>query len=258
MRFRNLSLLLAAVLLFVGGEAAAQSRSETGRHRPQPVEPVVAAADSLSAPPPRPGWFMGATGGIVAGSDLFQVDVVNGNGVPWVSEEAFTTNQFDAFLEETFEIGLFVGLRLGDWISLRGDIIWADMGVSAAAQETQVVTVYSYDHFSVLTLALGTEFRLVRNESHPYLGVSLALVRLDPGHAVGLGQTNLGGRLSLGYQQALDRDWSFRLEGRVVRTGFSVGEWVPTANLQRQPEVEVAGQPNLTTWSLVLGIQLDI
>ena len=258
MRTATLSLLLVATLLLQGAAARAQSRSDTGRHKVEPVKPVPAAADTVPAPPPAPGWFLGMTGGASAGSDLFTVDVVSGTPVPWVSEAPFVSDHFDASLDGAAEFGLFGGRRLNDRISLRGDLTWASMPVTAEARTGQVGDVYRYDTMSVLTLAIGAEYRLVRTASHPYLGASLAAVSLSPDREVGLDQTNLGGRLSLGYQKVLDPRWSLRVEGRVTRTGFSVGDWVPQANQTSQPEVTVDGQPDVTTWSLVLGIQLEL
>lgn len=255
---RNLGLLLGAILLLSGAEAAAQDRSNTGRHKPQPVEPVTTAADTVPAPPPAPGWFLGMTGGAAAGSDLFSVDVVNGTPTPWVSDAPFVADQFNATLDGAAEFSIFAGRRMGDRVTLRGDLCWSDMAVSAEAKTGQVGDVYRYDSFGVLTMALGAEFRLVRTASHPYLGASLAAVQLSPGHATGLDQTNLGGRISLGYQKVLDRQWSLRLEGRVTRTGFSVGDWKPTAAQPNQPEITVEGESDLTIWSLVLGIQLEL
>lgn len=258
MRIFLFSLLAAAALVAAAVPAAAQSRSSTGRHQPQPEQPVEAVPDTMPAPPPAPGWFLGLTGGVGMGSDLFTVDVPGGVPVRWISDAPFTSDHFDTSLDGAAQFGLFCGRRLGDRVSLRADVTWADMAVAAEARTGQVGDVYQYDSYSVMTMTLGAEFRLVRTASHPYLGAALAAVKISPRREDGLAQTNLGASLNLGYQQVLDPRWSLRLEGRVTRTGFDVGDWVPRAASTTQPEVVVEGEPDVTTWSLVLGVQIEI
>ncbi|MCP4573181.1 MAG: outer membrane beta-barrel protein [bacterium] len=259
MRRAIISLLLVMVLSLQITAAWAQSRSTTGRHRPRAQVDAEAAADTIPAPPRNPGWFLGFTGGAGAGSDLFSADVVNETPVRWASDAAFVSDHFNASLDGAAEFGLFFGRRLDDRISLRGDLAWTDMAVAAEARTGQVGDVYRYDSMSILTASVGGEIRLVRTASHPYMGASLVLAKLSPNRNDDLAQTKLGGRLSLGYQYVLDRQWSLRLEGRVTRTGFGVGDWVPVvATNLGQPEVAVDEQSDLTTWGLVLGVQLDL
>jgi hypothetical protein len=258
MRLIFTHLLLVTGLVLAGGDAAAQSRSDTGRHRPAPQRPEPALADSLPPPPPPPGWFLGMTGGVVAGSDLFTVDVPSGVPLRWVAAAPFSSDHFDAVLDGAAQFGLFLGRRLGGHASVRLDLGWSGMAVAAEARTGQVGDVYRFDRFVVATGALGAEFRLVRTASHPYLGVGLAVLRIDPDRTPDLAQTRLGARVSLGYQKVLTPEWSLRLEGRVNRTGFAVGDFEPATERPGDEPITVTGQSDLTTWSLVLGVQVEL
>ncbi len=255
MSSKIISCLLALALIGTAASASAQTRSDTGRRKAPEVEARVALADTMPTPPPSPGWFMGMTGGVASGSDLFAVDVPSGVPLPW---GVFNSESFNVALSSSAEFGVFLGKRLGDRFSVRGDLAWSPMDVVAEASVGQVGAVFTFDQWSILTVAAGLEMRLVRNASHPFLGVGVMAQRLSPSDLDDLAQTNLGVRLALGYQHVLDDQWSLRLEGRLNRTGFGMGDYEPRPTGGTEVEIDLAGESELTTWSLLLGVQLEL
>ena len=117
--------------------ATAQDRSDTGRHKPKP--PVEANEDSTSNQTEKsrdPGgrhWYLGVSGGVQGGSDLFRVQVVDGVGVPWEPRTGggFQSSRFTATLDRNVSFGLFLARDLGSTWSVRADFGYSRMDVAA-------------------------------------------------------------------------------------------------------------------------------
>jgi len=240
----------------VSNPTLAQDRSDTGRHRPEPKpEPTVAETDeTIQRETP---WFFGVGAGVLAGSDLFRAETVNGFPVPWDPETGggFTSARFRAEMDGSAAMNLYLGRQLGSWLALRGDLAVSRMDVSAEAKIGQQGGVFRFDTFTVTSFTVGAEARLVRRPSHPFLGMGLTIVHLGPSRADALAQTNLGAQLALGWLQRFNDRWSVRLEGRISRSGFSMGDYLPQADLDNQPELIVDAAGSITLSGILLTIQ---
>ena len=244
--------------------ASAQDRSDTGRHKPKP--PVEANEDSTflkpedSRDPRARHWYLGASGGIQGGSDLFRVQVVDGVGVPWepVSGGGFQSARFTASLDRNASFGLFLARDLGSTWSVRADFGYSRMDVAAEALIGQTGAVFLFDRMSVITLGLGAEARLTQSSSYPYAQVSFLVSHLGPVRAKELEQTNIGGRLGLGYLHSFEKVWGVRFEGRLSATGFSVGDYVPRTSSPGEPVIEYDTQDHLVFFEFLIGIQVKL
>jgi hypothetical protein len=255
----DLWLLVLLVALPVG--VGAQTRSDTGRHQPEPPpekkEDPTAEATVTSWDPERSRWYFGASGGIQGGGDLFRVATVDGTGVGWDPESGggFNASRFTATFDRNFSLGFFVGRDLNRTWSVRADLGWSQMDVGAEALSGQNGAVYLFDRFDVLNLGLGLEARLTGRPSYPYANASLLLSMLAPAVVSELEQTNVGGRFGLGFLQEIDRLWSLRIEGRLIATGFSTGTYVPRTVLPDQPELIFEAKDGIFLYEFVLGVQ---
>lgn len=255
---------LSLILLVLAGPAAAQDRSDTGRHKPVP--PKEARVDSTGQEPvvmrdPRArDWYIGASGGIQGGSDLFRVKVLDGTGVPWdpATGGGFYSSRFSTSLDRNFSFGLFLARDIGRIWSVRADFGYSRMDVAAEALLGQTGAVLLFDRMDVLTLGLGAEARLTRAASYPYAQISILVSHLGPARADGLEQTNLGGRLGLGYLQSFQKVWGLRFEARISGTGFSVGDYVPQSELPGQPEIDYQTEDHLLFFEFLIGVQARI
>lgn len=253
-----------AGLCITSGPAFAQTRSDTGRHKPQPAP--VEEEDSENAPKAQPAgpykkrWVLGFSGGVQVGSDLFRVEVLDGAGVPWDPETGggFQASRFTASLDRNFSFGLFVARDLSSIWSVKADLGYSRMDVAAEALLGQYGGVFLFDRFSVLNLAVGVEARLAQASSYPFFEASFLVSQLSPARADGLEQTNLGGRLGLGYVRSIDNIWELRLEARMSRTGFSVGDYVPQAEIEGQPVIEFTSEDHLVYFEFLIGVQVII
>jgi len=251
-------------LVVAANVASAQDRSDTGRHKPPP--PVKAVVDSVSVEskqPDAPGtrhWYVGASGGIQGGSDLFRLEVLDGVGLPWDPDNGggFQSSRFTATLDRNVSFGLFLARDLGSTWSVRADFGYSRMDVAAEALIGQSGAVFLFDRMDVLSLGLGAEARLTRSSSYPYAQFSVLLSHLGPVRADDLEQTNLGGRLGLGYLHSFERVWGLRFEGRLSVTGFSVGDYVPTTSSPGEPEIDYDPEDHLVFFEFLIGIQATI
>ncbi len=256
--------LLLAVTLLVPVTASAQTRSDTGRHKPKP--PAVTADDSLSASTGvKSGaiirrWHIGISGGVQGGSDLFRVETIDGFPVPWDPDTGggFQSSRFTAALDRNFSFGLYLTRDLGSVWSVRADLGYSRMDVAAEALTGQTGAVFLFDRMDVLNLGLGVEARLVRASSYPFLSASILASHLGPVRAKDLEQTNLGGRLGLGYFYSSHEVWGLRAEARMSWTGFSVGDYVPQSELPGQPILDYDTQDYLMFFEFLIGIQANI
>ncbi len=259
---------LAAILLILGlvspVTALAQSRSDTGRHKPTPP-PVTEEETTPQLNDRNTGrnlgrWHLGVSGGLQGGSDLFRVEVVDGPPVPWdpATGGGFQSARFTASLDRNFSFGLFLARDLGEAWSVRADLGYSRMDVAAEALIGQTGAVFLFDRISVLNLGLGLEARLARAVSYPFVQASILVSHLGPVRADALEQTNLGGRLGLGYFHSFQEIWGLRLEARLTGTGFSVGDYVPQSILPDQPQMDYTTEDHLLFFEFLVGIQASI
>jgi hypothetical protein len=240
--------------------AVAQSRSDTGRHQPEPPpekneDDTNGSQDPSSARP----WHFGLSGGIQGGSDLFRVEVINGPAVPWdpATGGGFQSARFTASLDRNFSLGFFLTRDLGSIWSVRLDFGYSRMDVAAEALIGQTGAVFLFDRMNVLNLGLGVEARLARAASYPYLLASFLVSNLEPVRAEALAQTNLGGRLGLGYFHHFQDVWGLRLEARLAGTGFSVGDYIPQSTMPDQPVLDFTSEDHLVFFEFLVGMQAN-
>ena len=256
-RWASLFIVLA---LLAPVAASAQTRSDTGRHKPKP--PAETADDSTSTgragAVSRP-WHLGIGGGVQGGSDLFRVEVIDGPAVPWDPETGggFQSSRFTVALDRNFSFSLFLSRDLGSVWSIRADLGYSRMDVAAEALVGQTGAVFLFDRMDVLNLGLGVEARLTRSESYPFANATILVSHLGPVRAEGLEQSNLGGRLGLGYYHSMHEVWGIRGEIRISGTGFSVGEYVPRSELPDQPVLDYNAEDHLVFFEFLLGIQAN-
>ncbi len=244
--------------------ASAQTRSDTGRHKPVP--PAVTTNDSLSTGKGTKSgaitrrWHIGIGGGIQGGSDLFRVEVIDGSSVPWDPDTGggFQSSRFTATLDHNFSFALYLTRDLGPVLSVRGDLGYSRMDVVAEALVEQTGAVFLFDRMDVLNLGLGVEARLARAPSYPFLNASVLVSNLGPVRAKDLEQSNMGGRLGLGYFHSSHEVWGLRTEARISWTGFSVGDYVPQSELADQPVLDYDPQDHLMFFEFLIGIQANI
>ncbi len=255
--------LLLVLVLFAPMTVSGQTRSDTGRHKPKP--PVETADDSTSTgrsgksgAVARP-WHFGIGGGVQGGSDLFRVEVVDGPSVPWDPETGggFQSPRFTASLDRNFSFSLFLSRDLGSVWSVRADLGYSRMDVAAEALVGQIGAVFLFDRMDVLNLGLGVEARLTKGESYPFVNASILLSHLGPVRAEDLEQSNLGGRLGMGYLHSINEVWGFRAEARISGTGFSVGDYVPQSELPDQPVLNYETQDHLVFFEFLIGMQAN-
>jgi|GEM_PF-1476400 len=248
---------ILAAPLWTAPAAQAQTRSETGRHKPPPPPEDEAQAKTV-APHERmtKPWYAGVIGGVLGGSDMFRVEVVSGLPVPW--EPGFTSKRFTVSLDRNFEMGFFVGRDLNRVWSIRGDVGYSRMDAVAEALVGQTGAVFLFDRMDVLNLGLGVEARLTKAPSYPYFQAAILYSHLDAASDAELTQGNLGGRIGLGYLQTFEKFWGLRFEVRLSRTGFSVGDYVPQAELPAQPTIDYQTEDHLTYFEFLIGLQVSL
>lgn len=252
-------LFALAVCLGAALPASAQDRSDTGRRKP-PVKPVPApvakpvevetAAPVFTAGGER--WLIGLGAGAFDGGDLFRVETVNGQAVPWGEDgrERFSASRFTATMDPGTGITAFASRRLGSgrwW--LRGDVSRGAANVAAEALLGQGGEVFQFDRLTFLAGSLGLEARLTAWPSHPYGGVGLIACRVSADRFEALTQTAVGFQGTLGYRQRLGRGF-VAIEAQMRRIGLDLNEFRPS--IANDAEPELAYEPNDGLWLLEL------
>lgn len=253
------SLLFLLPLLFLAaGPAPAQER-DTGRHKPQPVEvpDKEVEARRTKAADFSPAWHLGVNFGLQSGTDLFRTETVDGASLAWqaIGDRTFNSSRFTATFDQDFFFGLHLARDVGPMWSLRFDLGYTRMDVGAEALTGQFGVLYQYDRMDVLNLGLGAEFRLTRAPSHPFLNLALMVSRLDPVYFTELAQTNLGGRVGLGYLQRITPELAVRFEGRLGMTTLDVADFRPPTAFPGEPELIYDPQETLQFFEIMIGIQ---
>lgn len=245
-------------LLLDPGAVLGQER-DTGRHKPVVEEPVPVEEDGQEAIPvgePMPRqWHLGLQFGLQGASDLFRVEARDGFSPQWesIGGGGFNASRFTATFDQDFSLGLFFQKDMGEMWALRADVGVSRMDVIAEALSGQTGELYLYDRMDMVNLGIGAEFRLTRAPSYPFAGIAILVSSLSPATFDDLAQTNVGGRLSLGYLQKITPELALRLEGRVGLTTLDVDEYHPPS----EPAVEVDYDPesSLRIFEILLAVQ---
>jgi len=261
----RLGLRVGLISLLVSGLSAvpvfAQERSATGRHKPEPAAEEIALEDGEENRETQGSgtrrWHFGLSGGMQGGGDLFRIETADGSSVGWEmgNGKHFNASRFTATFDQDFVFNFHALWDVGRIWSVRGDFSWSRMDVAAEALAGQIGILYQFDRFTVVNLGLGLEARLAKAESYPFAEFELLVSSLSPAINTELQQTNLGGRLGLGYSQSLGPELALRFEARLAVTAFSVGDYVPSTILPTDPEVHYDPQDNVQFFEILLGAQ---
>jgi len=178
MRSLSASLLAVLILTLGASSARADARIVSGR------TPAV-ILDEDGDGPSAVRLLLGA--GMSAAGDLFAFET----GVPVVFNApaggSFTARRFTATLDEDVlvDAGVLVRLMPSTWLRLAGR--YADMDITALANDTQIVTPAPWDHASITQLTLLLEQSLAVGQWLPYLTAGASFVSID-GLADGMDQ----------------------------------------------------------------------
>jgi hypothetical protein len=232
---------------------------DTGRHKPVVEEPVLVVEDGQKATPDRETlprqWHLGLEFGLQGASDLFRVEALDGFSPQWesIGGGGFNASRFTATFDQDFSLGLFFQKDMGEMWALRAEVGVSRMDVIAEALSGQTGELYLYERVDMVNLGVGAEFRLTRAPSYPFAGIAILVSSLSPATFDDLAQTNLGGRLSLGYLQKITPELALRLEGRVGLTALDVDDYHPPS--EPAVEVDYDSESTLRIFELLLAIQ---
>lgn len=243
------------------GEARAQTRTETGRHRPRPVVPT---AEDKPQPPARSsfpddrGWTFGVAAGTLGAGRVFQAETVSGAAITWAlgGGSPFQASRFNATFDQNFSMGLQLGKGLGRYLEAQAALGYASMNLGAEALAGQQGTVVLLDQVDVLTVGLGLVGKLVAAPSHPFVSAEALLTSLDPGSLRALEQTGMGWRLGLGFRQVFSDRWAARAQVRLGRTSLDLGDDFPNSILPDQPDVVVGSEDHLTFYEFIITVEV--
>lgn len=241
--------------------AGAQTRSDTGRHRPPKAEPPrqePGETRSPGAPAADRGWTFGASVGQLGAGRAFQVETLNGAAVLWDlgGGSPFQASRFNATFDQNLSMGLQVGKGLGRCLAAQGSLGYASMNLGAEILAGQQGTVVLLDQVDVLTAGLGLVGKLVAAPSHPFVSAEAVLTNLGAGHITALDQTVAGWRLGLGYRQVFSDRWAARAQVRLGRSSFTLDGFTPTTVLPDQPAAAVNSEDHLTFYEFMLSVEI--
>lgn len=236
--------------------ARAQDRSDTGRHRSEPVEVEREPADTV--PTAASGWFFGGGPALLGGGTLFRLETATGAAVPWgpTGSPLFTSSRFRTRLDTNLGLALYAGRDWGERWSLRLDLAYGQLDVAAEARQGQSAGVFRFDRLGVTTVGLGVEARLTSTPSYPLFTAGVVMARLGASRESGLDQSQVGVRVGLGYSQVLGNNLALRLEGRLLRSAFTLDDFAPSVASGPAPEIELDVSNSLTFFEIVLGVAL--
>jgi hypothetical protein len=242
--------LATAVTLLVASPLSAQVA--TGRQRPAP--PPEAADQDLRIAPER-RWFFMTGAGVMTGGDLLRITLDGTVGFDPPGGPAFESRDFTLTMDEGVDLAVAIGYRLHERWWLRANLSTAQVDLTALAQVGQGSGVYRWDQLNVVATGLDTEFRLIRDDSYPYLvGGAMALL-VNGVEDDGYDQTALGIRFGGGYQQALWPDWGLRLEIRNNLASLDFADYRPPVTGPTYPNLTVETKSPQHFWEILLLLQ---
>jgi hypothetical protein len=236
----------------------AQQR-DTGRHKPEPTPKQTetpAEPEAVGEPGAR-RWRIAVAGGLQSGGDLFRVETRDGLSQTWqgIGGTTFNSPRYTATFDQDLSLAVQISRDMGERWSLRGELGYARMDVAAEALTGQIGVLYQYDRFSLFNVALGAEFRLTGAESYPFCSLAALVSKLSPSTFGELGQTNVGGRLGLGYHQIVNSQVALRFEARVAATPISVDDYSPPTSPASEPDIDFEAQSSAQYFEVLVGVQ---
>jgi hypothetical protein len=223
------------VLVALTIATAAQSQSDSGRHRPLPVAAVPAEVSAgVSA------WHIGLNLGADSSGDLFRVRALNGSQ-PWDPEggTAFSSEDFVVTLDEGFAYGVAIQRDLGTWLAIRADATFTRLPMTAEARVGETVRIYEYDDLSIATYGAGVEASLTRGRNHPFVSAGAGVTVVNGSRADEYDQTVMAASVGVGYQQAVSPALALRLEIRDTIQSIDFEDYRPPTSRQPYPTVTV-------------------
>ncbi len=229
----NLAILTAAAL--VGAAAAAPAQTSTGRYAPERRS--------------EPGRLSVSAGsGALTSGDVFVVRVPGDVVQRWLAPSGteFAAREFRVTLDEDVLAAVGLAYEATDVWSLRLDLSYSEVDMTALARTSQTVELIPYDRLTFVMAGLEVERALVRAPTHPYLLAGGAVAGISAARAEALDQTRFGLRLGAGLHWPLDPRWAVRLEIRdtIVQIEAADHEPVLVAG-DRAPALEELGPQSL-------------
>lgn len=250
--------LATGLMLALAVPAWAQTRSDTGRHKPQP-KPVEKRVQDPAATGGQPdhGWTFGVSAGVLGAGDAFQVETLEGVSVPWVigGDPLFQASRFNATFDQNLSLGLQVGKGLGRHLAAQLSAGYSRMDLGAEALVGQTGTVVLLDRVDVVQAGAGLVARLTAAPSHPFASAEAVLTSLSAGRLEDLDQSSAGWRVGLGYRQVFGEHYAARAQVRLSRMAFDMGDYQPDADLPDPPQAEVQSEDHLTFFEFMVSVE---
>ncbi len=193
--------LVIFILMATALPSWAQSRGNTGRHKASTGKP---SPDKVTEPENDPSgrWMIEVNGGLFGGGDLFSATHTTGDTIAWDhgNTRDLVSHRIRVGLKNSFGGGVQIQRRMNNWYSLRAGLSYSKMDLMAEAPVGESAEVFKYDQADVLLLNFGGEIRLTNtNISYPYFTLDVVYLDFSPVQSEFLSQSNMGGRLGLGY-----------------------------------------------------------
>lgn len=254
-RFLTVSCLIFLCVCFTL-PAGAQSRSDTGRRRAvKPTAPAVVETETGEANSET--WSFGVSAGLLGAGRAFQVETANGASVPWDlgSGNAFQASRFNATFDQNLSFGIDVNRDWGKSLRFGASLGYARMDLGAEALAGQQGLTVLLERFDVIQLGLETTFKLVSAPDYPFVTAGAVWTQLGPARLNDLEQSGLGWRVGAGYRRVVSENWAAKVQARLSRTGFDIGEFLPGSPLIDPPLVEIESEDHLTFFEIMLSLE---
>ncbi len=251
--------VLLFTVVFGANPAIAQERSSSGRHKPASLK-VQTEASEETKNEDIGSWSVEFSGGLLSGSDFFSAYHTTGDTLSWVPEEQgdWVSHRIRVGLKSSLCGGIQVQRRMGDWYSLRAGATFSRMELSAEAPVGEMGEVFTYDQADVWLLSAGGEIRLtIQTPSYPYLTGDIIFLDFSPDRSDFLSQSNLGGRLAIGYHHQFDPMWAINVEIGISRSVLAA-IYLPTPEDAEPENIEVDNESHLSLFEAKFGIRLKI
>lgn len=259
-----LLIIVGMVLLLQPVGALAQDNRDTGRHKPKP-KPKKEIVQTSTSHEGKPGTFhIGMLVGTSMGSDLFSASTVSGNSISWatVGGGSFNSSRFSTELHRNLKVG-FLGRYVyspgqHNGSAFRLGLDFSELEILAQALTGQVGSLLLYDRASIFNVGLGWEYPLADLASFPFVGVEVLASFFSADMGSELQQTNAGGRVIFGYHFNFNKTMGLRFEGRLSRTLWGTGDFLPPTEFDTALPIEVSGEENISYFDLLVGVEIGL
>lgn len=256
------NLTLSLMLLSLVGTfnpVLAQERSSTGRHKPVTTEVKTEDAETFQNEDIG-SWLVEFNAGLFGGGDLFSASNTAGDTISWVPEGQgdWVSHRIRVGLETSFGGGMLVQRRMGNWYSLRAGVSYSRLDLVAQAPVGESADNFPYDRADVWLLSAGGELRLtIQTPSYPYITGDVVYLDFSPDNSEFLSQSNVGGRLGLGYHHQFDPVWAFNVEIGVSRTVLT-SVYLPTPDGANPEDIQYDNESHLSLFEAKFGIRINL